>query len=187
MQAKEFLESVLGSDGFYCTVGLKGPKDNVTRVQRLFDNLDDAISEVFRLDAQGFNAYHAQATFETDKNRKQENAKYLKSFYLDIDCGDGPKKDFLTQAEALIALKTFCKAIKLPKPTIVNSGYGLHVYWRLTEQVPAEEWLTAAKQFKQVVNKQGMKCDQTSTSDSARILRTPGTHNYKNGTPIFEH
>jgi hypothetical protein len=28
-----------------------------------------------------------------------------------------------------------------------------------------------------------MKCDQTSTSDSARILRTPGTHNYKNGTP----
>jgi hypothetical protein len=183
MQAKEFLESVLGSDGFYCTVGLKGPKDNVTRVQRLFDNLDDAISEVFRLDAQGFNAYHAQATFETDKNRKQENAKYLKSFYLDIDCGDGPKKDFLTQAEALIALKTFCKAIKLPKPTIVNSGYGLHVYWRLTEQVPADEWLTAAKQFKQVVNKQGMKCDQTSTSDSARILRTPGTHNYKNGTP----
>ena len=183
MQAKEFLESVLGSDGFYCTVGLKGPKDNVTRVQRLFDNLDDAINEVFRLDAQGFNAYHAQATFETDKNRKQENAKYLKSFYLDIDCGDGPKKDFLTQAEALIALKTFCKAIKLPKPTIVNSGYGLHVYWRLTEQVPAEEWLTAAKQFKQVVNKQGMKCDQTSTSDSARILRTPGTHNYKNGTP----
>ena len=183
MQAKEFLESVLGSDGFYCTVGLKGPKDNVTRVQRLFDNLDDAISEVFRLDAQGFNAYHAQATFETDKNRKQENAKYLKSFYLDIDCGDGPKKDFLTQAEALIALRTFCKAIKLPKPTIVNSGYGLHVYWRLTEQVPADEWLTAAKQFKQVVNKQGMKCDQTSTSDSARILRTPGTHNYKNGTP----
>ena len=183
MQAKEFLESVLGSDGFYCTVGLKGPKDNVTRIQRLFDNLDDAISEVFRLDAQGFNAYHAQATFETDKNRKQENAKYLKSFYLDIDCGDGPKKDFPTQAEALIALRTFCRAIKLPKPTIVNSGYGLHVYWRLTEQIPADEWLTAAKQFKQVVNKQGMKCDQTSTSDSARILRTPGTHNYKNGTP----
>jgi len=183
MQAKEFLESVLGSDGFYCTVGLKGPKDNVTRVQRLFDNLDDAISEVFRLDAQGFNAYHAQATFETDKNRKQENAKYLKSFYLDIDCGDGPKKDFPTQTEALVALRTFCKAIKLPKPTIVNSGYGLHVYWRLTEQVPAEEWLSTAKQFKQVVNKQGMKCDQTSTSDSARILRTPGTHNYKNGTP----
>ena len=183
MQAKEFLESVLGSDGFYCTVGLKGPKDNVTRVQRLFDNLDDAINEVFRLDAQGFNAYHAQATFETDKNRKQENAKYLKSFYLDIDCGDGPKKDFPTQTEALIALKSFCKSTKLPKPTIVNSGYGLHVYWRLTEQVPAEEWLSTAKQFKQVVNKQGLKCDQTSTSDSARILRTPGTHNYKNGTP----
>ena len=183
MQAKEFLESVLGSDGFYCTVGLKGPKDNVTRVQRLFDNLDDAVDEVFRLDAQGFNAYHAQATFETDKNRKQENAKYLKSFYLDIDCGDGPKKDFPTQAEALVALKSFCKAIALPKPTIVNSGYGLHIYWILTEQVPADEWLAAAKRFKQVVNKQGMKCDQTSTSDSARILRTPGTHNYKNGTP----
>lgn len=182
MQAKEFLEFVLGSDGFYCTMGLKGPKDNPTRIQRLFDNLDDAISEVFRLDAQGFNAFHAQATFETDKNRKQENAKYLKSFYLDIDCGDGPKKDFPTQAEALVALKSFCKAIALPKPTIVNSGYGLHIYWVLTEQVPAIEWMAVAQQFKQVVNKQGMKCDQTSTSDSARVLRTPGTRNYKNNT-----
>ena len=64
------------------------------------------------------------------KNRKVDNVSHLGSLFLDLDCG--PMKEYATQAEAFTSLKNFCKTLKLPKPLIINSGRGVHVYWPLS-------------------------------------------------------
>lgn len=56
--------------------------------------------------------------------------------------------------------------------TIVDSGHGYHVYWKLSEDVLPNQ----AQRFLKALAVQ-LGCDDTS--DPARILRVPGTRNYK--------
>ena len=133
METKEFLEKVLG-DGYYSVLGLGDKK-----VQSFHATIDDVIKKANELDAEGINAYFGLATFETNKDRRVTNVKSLSSFYLDLDCGVG--KEYTNQNEAFLDLKRFVKATGLPRPMLVNSGYGIHVYWVLTESVSHAEWL----------------------------------------------
>lgn len=65
------------------------------------------------------------------------------------------------------------------KPTtIVDSGHGYHVYWRLAEDVLPNQ----AQRFLKALATQ-LGCDDTS--DPARILRVPGTKNYKTSPARF--
>jgi hypothetical protein len=171
----EFLRQVLGDEGFYCIVGLK--KDSDKPVQKFFTKLEDAIGVAENLMNEGFDAYYALATFEDGKSRKTANVKQLRSFFIDLDCGEG--KPYETQAEALTALKAFCKATGMPKPTLVNSGGGIHAYWTLTEPVSRETWTPLAEKLKSMCDDHDLFADPVVTADSVRILRVPGTQNYK--------
>ena len=179
MRTEEFLKSILGDVGHYCIVGLKPKEDR--RVQKFYESLDDAITVASDLDSNGYDAYFALATFETGDSRKNDNVKQLRSLFLDLDCGVG--KDYESQAEAVKALRDFCKKLNLPKPTLVNSGRGVHVYWALTEPVSRDEWLPIAERLKQLCRENGLNADPAVTADSARILRVPGTHNFKSDPP----
>lgn len=110
MNNLEFLRQVLGDEGYYCIVGLK--KNSDKPVQKFFKTLDQAVEVANNLKDEGYDAYYALATFEDGKSRKTANVKQLRSLYVDLDCG--PDKPYQTQAEALVALKAFCKATKLP-------------------------------------------------------------------------
>ena len=70
------------------------------------------------------------------------------------------------------------RVVDLPEPVIVNSGYGLHIYWAFTEEVPTEKWLPIAKRLEQVCITQKF-CADPNVFDAARILRVPGTYNQK--------
>lgn len=179
MRTEDFLRAVLGDEGFYCVVGLKPKADR--RLQKFYDGIDDVVSVAWSLDEEGYDAYFALATFENGESRKNDNVKQLRSFFLDLDCG--LSKDYPSQPEALTALREFCKDLSLPKPTIVNSGNGIHVYWFLTEAVSRADWLPVAERLKQLCNQRGLKADAAVTADSARILRIPGTHNHKGDEP----
>ena len=179
MRTEEFLQAVLGDDGYYCIVGIK-PKDD-KRVQKFYSDLESAISVAHNLDREGYDAYYALATFETDESRKNDNVKQLKSFYLDLDCG--LSKKYQSQAEALTGLRVFCKDLNLPRPMLVNSGYGVHVYWTLTEPITREVWLPIAEKLKERCREYGLHADPVVTADSARILRVLGTHNHKSDPP----
>jgi hypothetical protein len=69
----------------------------------------------------------------------------------------------------------------LPKPLIVFSGGGLHVYWPLTEAITKEQWQPVAKQLKALTHCAAIRllADDARTSDISSILRPIGTHNYK--------
>jgi len=126
----------------------------------------------------GYDVYFALASFEDPTaGRVVTNALYLKSFFLDLDCGLG--KPYATQEEALVALKAFIKELSLPKPTLVNSGRGVHVYWTLEENLSRAEWKPIAESLKSLCDKHALHADPAVTADVARILRLPGTMNFK--------
>jgi len=174
METKKFLERVLG-DGYYSVLGLGDKK-----VQSFHATIDDVIDKANQLDAEGTNAYFGLATFETSNDRKVTNVKSLSSFYLDLDCGVG--KEYTNQNEAFHDLKRFTKETGLPRPMLINSGYGIHVYWVLRESVSYAEWLPVAQALKDMCIRHNLSADNGVTADAARVLRVPGTHNHKRGT-----
>lgn len=111
-----------------------------------------------------------------------DNTAAVKAFWLDLDVKADPKA-YATQAEAASALRQFCQAMRLPRPTVTSSGGGLHVYWILTDELDPEKWQHYALVLKQLVDGFGLRHDASRTSDRASVLRPIGTHNWKTGQP----
>ena len=177
METKTFLENVLGSDGYYSVLAFNDER----RIQKFYDSIDAVIHAANNLDTQKLNTFYGLATFKDGTNRKSENVQHLKSFFLDLDCGEG--KDYPNQTEAINALRGFVKTLSLPKPVMVSSGYGVHVYWILEDTVHPDEWTPVATQLKKMCVEYGLRADPAVTADTARVLRVPGTHNHKGDTP----
>lgn len=182
MDTLEFLERVLPETGTYCAFGAMGD-----RVKQSFAaTLADLLTVTTKLDAQGFDTYQALATFNAvdgQLKRKQEQVHLLKSFFLDIDCKD-PETQYATWREALVALGDFVSKSGLPKPIVVRSGGGLHVYWALEESITPDVWQPVANALKAACLSAGLLIDRAITGDSARILRTPGTTHTKTGRKV---
>lgn len=179
MDTKQFLSAVLSDKGFYCAVGIKN--GHVTH--RFYQTVDNLMDGAIAFDEVGQDAYFALATFATKENRKAKNVECIKTLFLDLDCGEG--KSYATQHEAIKALQEFCRALKVPKPSIiVNSGFGVHTYWVLDRSYTRDEWLPVADRFKSACLQMKLHIDPAVPADAARILRVPTTHNYKGSPPI---
>ena len=177
MKTEQFLETVLGDEGHYCLFAVRGER----RVQKFYKTIPELVVSAEDYDTDGFDVYYGLATFVDTESRKQQNVQQMGSLYLDLDCG--PNKEFPSQMKAIDALKAFCKTLSLPRPTMVNSGRGVHVYWPLTEPVDRVEWFRVAERLKAACVEQGFDADPAITSDMARVLRIPGTHNHKDNPP----
>ena len=102
--------------------------------------------------------------------------------WLDLDVG--PDKAYPTKREAIAAVAKFCADADWPKPSaLVDSGNGLHVYWRWEHALPHMEWKLLAERFKQHCKSYNLSADHACTADMHRILRLPGTKN-KKGRPL---
>jgi hypothetical protein len=177
METKTFLENVLGSGGYYSVLAFNDDR----KIQKFYNSIDAVIHAANNLDTQKLNTFYGLATFKDGTNRKNENVQHLKSFFLDLDCGEG--KDYPNQTEAINALRGFVKTLSLPKPVMVSSGYGVHVYWILEDTVHPDEWIPVATRLKKLCTEHGLRADPAVTADTARVLRVPGTHNHKGNTP----
>ena len=173
----DLLSAVQPEGGWYAVVGIKGD----SKVQELVDSREEFDDWVQHFMRQKRNVFFGVAKYKDGSSRAKPNVKSLKAFWLDIDCG--PDKDYDTQGEGLAALKKFCRTVGLPRPTIVNSGRGLHVYWALTEQITREEWEPVAARMKEVCKTQEFYVDN-NCFEVARILRVPGTYNFKGSEPV---
>ena len=179
METKTFLSRALGDNGHYCVLAVR--LSDGRKIQKFYDTIDKVIDAANNFDSEGFNAYYGLATFKDDSSRKVENVKYLRSFFLDLDCG--PEKDFVSQEVAIGELKKFCKQNKLPKPTMLSSGRGVHVYWFLSENIGFADWFPVASRLKNLCKTQKFDADPSVTADAARVLRIPHTHNHKDTPP----
>lgn len=116
--------------------------------------------------------------------RLAEDALLLKSLWLDLDVKsseDKPtKKGYPSVGAALEALSKFCEQQTIAKPdALVGSGGGVHCYWISPTPFTRTEWQPYADGLKTAAINFGLQCDIGCTVDSARVLRVPGTFNYK--------
>ena len=150
--------------------------------QVFVQTLEEVDKEASDLLSKNYDVYFACSKYEQNTTRTGDNVKNIKSFWLDIDCGEG--KPYESQADGLEAVKYFCADLNLPKPTIVDSGRGIHVYWVLTEAVERPKWKAVADRLKIVCHERKLHADPARTSDAASILRIPETKNMKGDPPI---
>lgn len=178
MDTLNFLQRVLPSTGFYVTTVIN-PDGNR---QGFFSTVEELAKSVVSSDQRGNNTYYAVSAFVEKGSRKQENTRATKVFALDVDCG--VDKPFPTWKEGLAATGAFIAEMGLPKPMIVHSGNGLHVYWILTEELQPLQWKPIAEALKTAAKDKGFDIDPAVPADSARVLRPVGTTNPKSGTKV---
>lgn len=178
MDTLSFLQRVLPTAGFYVAIAINPDG----RRQGFFATVEELAKAVVELDRRGNNTYFAISAFVEKGSRKQENVRATKVIALDVDCGDG--KPFPTWKEGLSALGRFVQQMALPKPLVVHSGNGLHVYWTLTEELEPAQWKPLAEAMKAAAKDKGFDIDPTVPADSARVLRPVGTTNPKSGTKV---
>ena len=178
MDTLNFLQRVLPSAGFYVTTVINPDG----RRQGFFATVEELAKAVTGLDQRGNNTYFAISAFVEKGNRKQENVRATKVIALDVDCGDS--KPYPTWKEGLAATGRFIQQMGLPKPLIIHSGNGLHVYWVLTEELEPVRWKPLAEAMKAAAKDRGFEIDPAVPADSARVLRPVGTTNPKSGTQV---
>jgi len=115
--------------------------------------------------------------------RNTQNTLWCKSLYIDVDV-KAPPKGYATREEALEAINAFIEALGMPEPSvIVDSGNGFHVYWTVVDPVTPAQWWPYAYALAEATKAFGLRCDTQCTVDVVRILRVPGTYNYKSDPP----
>ena len=202
MTPGDFLRAVWPAIGIYCIAtpfiipGSNPPKR--VYAHKTFKTISDAVSFVLneRNSKDIFFAIHTlkeeqvwnpeklnQRTGEMGANevRVQRNMASARAFFFDLDVGDAQGKYASTQ-EAVADLIRFVGVTKLPRPLVVTSGGGLHVYWIVTEPLPSDEWRIEAAKLKQLARHHGLKADPMRTTDTASVLRVAGSFNLKDRT-----
>lgn len=119
--------------------------------------------------------------------RLAANATAVKSLWIDVDVGPsepGKKPKYPDIKTALTEVLKFVRIVGLPQPSaIVYSGGGIHFYWISKDPLTPQEWQPYASGLKNLLLANNVLCDTGLTTDIARILRVPGSLNYKYDPP----
>jgi hypothetical protein len=174
-----FLRHILPHEGehFYCATEFHDKRV----ANHFFSSVEDLSAFINDSDARGRTCYHACGAFREKTGRNQANSIGAKSLWLDLDLRKNGKVVYASKREAWKAVVDFCKRLSIPLPVFVDSGNGLHCYWVFRDTLSPEEWKTYARGLRHACRSLGLEADPARTCDLASILRTPGTHNRKNG------
>lgn len=183
MNPDTFLSYVVPNHGNIVTATKHGSNGRFSHTAH--SNTLEAGALITRKSAAGEDTYFAVASFNdwyTDPGgrkrlRTQQNVAGIKSWYVDIDVGKG--KEYPDVATALTDLVRVSTHFNCSPSIIVRSGNGLHAYWVCAAEVPVQTWNQVAAGIVSAFLSQQLKFDKMCTTDVARILRTPGSLNYK--------
>jgi hypothetical protein len=115
--------------------------------------------------------------------RNAMGATALRAIWIDLDVG--PDKPYKTTEQALAELTRFLRETGLPKPSamVASGSGGFHVYWFSKTPLIAGVWRMYAEALKALLFKHNLQVDAGCTADAARVLRVPGTKNWKHNPP----
>lgn len=142
-----------------------------------FSSVSDAANLTIGLCNQGIDVY-VGVNPRIGQQGTKDNVHYLSAFHAEIDYGSiGHKKasEFMNYAEALDAINNF----HLKPSMVIHSGGGFHCYWILTKPLKVADYGIGTLEN---VNKALSKAlhGDPGTHDISRVLRIPGTFNFKN-------
>lgn len=200
LTSAEFLRHVWPEEGVYAIATPFTIPGTTTRTyaHKTFDTIDDAVRFVESQKARA-DIYFAVHTLQTHKvwnpektNRKTgelgayeirtiANMEQAKCLFFDLDVGVSNERvtKYATQVDALAGLMHFCRTAHLPRPTVVSSGGGLHVYWVLDRAIASTDWKRIAVKLRQLAKIHGLLADPARTTDVTSVLRVADTWNHK--------
>lgn len=151
------------------------PKDRLPE-QYFCEASEQAVNIAYDLCNSGVDVYFG-VNPRVGKRGKKENVHYVTAFHVEVDYGsDGHKKhsEYETYDDALNAINDFQL-----RPTLINhSGGGFHCYWVLKDPVKVES--AGVKALESINKSLSEKLGGDSgTQDISRVLRIPGTYNFK--------
>lgn len=178
----DLLDAVLPEQGRYCVFGNDGRFPD----QRFVETREEVEEIAKEFVGSKVDAYFGCAKFGPLPRRTHENALHFRALWMDIDCGPtkgvpdekGRVKGYLDQNIGLQEFQRFCAAVGLPKPILVNSGNGIHAYWLLEETITRREWEPLSQRLRELCVEHGLIVD-SSVFEASRVLRIPGTFNFK--------
>jgi putative DNA primase/helicase len=144
--------------------------------QYFFSSISDAAKLTIDLCNQGIDVYFG-INPRTGKQGTKENIQYLSAFHAEIDYGSlGHKKEteYENYEKALEEINNF----HLKPSIIIHSGGGFHCYWVLTNPLKVAEYGIITLENINKALTQVLKGD-SGTHDISRVLRVPGTFNFK--------
>lgn len=109
--------------------------------------------------------------------RTQQAASYFRVLCFDLDCGDD--KPYKTLEDGLRALVAAVKSLELPKPMVIKSGNGAHVYWILSQTIEKSKWVALSSALFEATQSQGLEVDASKIKDPSMVLRPVGSFHKK--------
>jgi hypothetical protein len=184
VNAKEFLASVVpwDTDG-YVTIHWRRPGNDKWpgRSCRTLEDALKVVGEILNSDADADIFFCLSSQSDSTGHRARANAVGVAALWMDIDIKPDTYADV---SDAIAALMLFCKLVEIPEPSVlIATGGGLHAYWYSDRTLMANEWQPYADALKTVAKNASLKIDAGVTSDISRVLRVPGTINYKYDPP----
>jgi len=157
--AFQLLSAALDQQGYICIVGLKR---NAQPIQKFFapGEYQRAVDEAMRLSGNGFDAYFCTSSLMSDASRKAENVHAVKCLKLDIDIGADNAAKYTSKRVAVEALLEFCADVRLPVPTTIDSGGGIHSYWIIDAALNAADGKLYSEKLKAICIAHGLKFDR---------------------------
>ena len=174
-QAADFFNEVFGP-------ALTGQRGNIEirtfkpATQSFFGSESEAAEQAYQLCQQGVDVYFG-VNPRIGNGGKKENIHYVSAFHAEIDYGFlGHKKPPVHESyeAALNAIQTF----HLEPTIITHSGGGFHCYWVLSNPINVSD--TGISAIEGINKSLSISLGgDTGTQDISRVLRVPGTFNFK--------
>lgn len=191
MQTSEHLHLVLPEQGYKALIHItdKIGQNGRPLVKTRWFETTDALTEAINQQPNTPRLYMGMAGFAEPTKREQDNARFIRSIYHDLDAGPekyakalakheqtgAPIKVYETQAQAVADMVRIAKLTGLV-PTLINSsGMGLHVYWVLDRDYTVEEAQPVMLRVKAAFKALDVKSDPAVPGDTARVLRPVGS------------
>lgn len=171
---KEFLDALFGDyfkrrDGFLIVKTVRGLNHRLST--RFFPSVEILAKEQYQPDQEVLFGVCPRETTKADRS----HIRYITALWAGIDLApngySGKDSYFDTPAQAAKAVRSF----PLPPSIIVESGYGMHLYWLFRDvmQIPDPLWVEhELRRFNAY-----FQCRREVTIDT--MLRLPETYNFK--------